>query len=217
MNYTDFVYKKFRASEWESEVKTYIDNLSVPSNSIWYREDRDLKKASEELITLGYYVKYKFGVVDSIQFCLNLSQDAVDGWISRSGKQIESVQIVTAFYDTEEVEQDKLIMSGKESCPGGWEIDRFEALKARVEQRIRNKVAKKYPKIDTLVVGIKDWFARSVLENYSNLKEQLELTAKALLRGSPFKELAIVDTDLVGRGGLWLIPLSETRLPDNTE
>jgi hypothetical protein len=60
-------------------------------------------------------------------------------------------------------------MSGKESCRGGWESNRFEALKARIERRIRKKVAKNYPQIDTLVVGIKDWFARSVLENYSTL------------------------------------------------
>lgn len=209
MNYTDFVHKKFRASEWESEVKTYIDNLSVPSNSIWYKEDRDLKKASEELITLGYYVKYKFGVVDSIQFCLNLSQDAVDGWIFQAGKRIESVQIAIAYYEEEEAKQDELTMSGKECCPGGWEVDRFEVLKTRVEQRIRKKVEKKYTKIDTLVVGMKGWFVRSVLAEYSNLKGQLEQNAKDLLAGSQLKELAIVDADLVGKGEVWLFPLCQ--------
>jgi hypothetical protein len=209
MNHSDFVHKNFRANEWELEVKTYIDNLPVRSNLIWYKEARDLKKASEELITLGYYVKYKFGIVDSIQFCLNLSQDAVDGWIFQEGKQIESVQIVIAYYEEEEAKQDELTMSGKECCPGGWEIDRLEVLKTRVEQRIRKKVEKKYTKIDTLIVAVKGCFVRSVLEEYSNLKGQLERTAKALLAGSQFKELAIVDADLVGKGEVWLFPLCQ--------
>jgi hypothetical protein len=67
MAHSDFVHKIFKASEWELEVKTFIDKLHV-QDSIWYKENKGLKKAAEELITLGYYVKYKFGMTDSIQF-----------------------------------------------------------------------------------------------------------------------------------------------------
>lgn len=204
MNQFDVVHKRFRANEWELEIKGYIDDLPVRPNSIWYKEDKILKKASEELITLGYYVKYKYGVNDSIEFCLNPDEGTVDGWIFQDGEQSESVQIVIAYYEEEEAKQDELAMSGKDCCPGGWRFDRLEVLANRVEQRIRKKVEKKYTDIDTLIVGVKGWFVRSVLEEYSNLKRQLELRAKALLACSQFKELAIVDADLVGKGEVWL-------------
>ena len=204
MNHSEFVHKNFRADEWESEVKAYIDNLSVPSNSLWHKETRELQKAKEELVTLGYYVKYKYGIVDSIQFRLNPSEDAgEDGWIFQEGKQIESVQIVIAYYDEEEAKQDELVMSGKECCPGGWTFDRLEVLTTRVEQRIHKKVEKRYTDIDTLVVGVNRWFVSSISREYSNLNKQLEQKAKALLAKSQFKELAIVDVDLVGKGDVW--------------
>ena len=59
MNHSEFVHKNFRADEWESEVKAFIDNLPVPPNSLWYKGTSELKRAREELVTLGYYVKYK--------------------------------------------------------------------------------------------------------------------------------------------------------------
>src|SRR5450759_4182411 len=106
MNHSDFVHKTFRASKWESEIKAYIDNLPVPAHSIWHKEDRILKKASEELITLGYYVKYRYGVSDSIEFHLNMLQGKEDGWIFQDKKSRESVQIVIAYYEKEESDQD---------------------------------------------------------------------------------------------------------------
>jgi hypothetical protein len=204
MNHSDFVHKKFRANKWESELKEFIINLPVTSK-IWHRHDSDLKKASEELITLGYYVKYKYGVADSIEFNLNPPGDAVDGCIFDKGKQIESVQIVIAYYDKKEAKQDELIEKGEKCCFGGWRYDRLKELTYRVEQQISKKVKKKYTNIDTLVVGVKGWFVNSVLMEYSKLKGPLELEANTLLANSQFKELAIVDTDLVGKGELWVI------------
>lgn len=212
MNHFNFVHKTFRASKWESEIKAYIGNLSVPAHSIWYKEtiwhkeNRILKKASEELITLGYYVKYRYGGADSIEFKLNKRQGKADGWICKDDKPHESVQIVIAYYEKEEADQDALLMSGKKNCFGGWKIDRLNSLSTRIEQRITKKIAKKYSGIDTLIVGVRGWFVRDILNEYPELQKQLASKIEDLLTSSQFKELAIVDTDLVGEGKVWLFP-----------
>ena len=65
-----FVFRKFRKTSWEDEVKTYIAEIELAPNEIWYKSHPILKKINEELIPLGYYAKYEESGLDDISFQL---------------------------------------------------------------------------------------------------------------------------------------------------
>lgn len=90
----NFVHKQFFASGWEEEVKNYISNLSSSRGKIWYRDgSNDLKKLNQELIVLGFYVKYSYGEDSSVSFRLNSQTgDDEDGWIYKDGEKVKTVQ-----------------------------------------------------------------------------------------------------------------------------
>jgi hypothetical protein len=105
MDVFEFTHQKFCASNWEEKLKHFIETLNCTDNSIWHRT-RKHKKINEELATLGYYVKYRYGKEGSITFSLSETESKVDGWIYRNDAQIESVQIVIAYYEQEEANID---------------------------------------------------------------------------------------------------------------
>ncbi len=205
LNPNDFAHKMFSADEWEIAVKDYISNLECEDNTIWYK-NRENKKISEELITLGYYVKYRFGQDEKISFRLNEEQGKEDGWIYENSIRSESVQIVIAYYDREEAEEDDRTMQGEDIVPGGWFRDRIELLKNRIEQRVKNKLNKNYKNINILLVGVKDCFVKNIKDENQDQKEELLESIKNCIGRSEFQEIAIVDTDLVRQGELLRLP-----------
>jgi hypothetical protein len=205
VNANDFVHRMFFADKWELLVKDYISNLECDDNTIWYKK-RERNKISEELITLGYYVKYRFGQNEKISFRLNEIEGKEDGWIYENSNKLESVQIVIAYYEQEEAEEDNRTMKGEDIVPGGWVRDRIELLKQRIDQRIKKKLYKKYENIDVLLVGVKDWFVRRINDEYKDQKKRTMDSMKNCMGKSKFREIAIVDTDLVGQGALLRLP-----------
>jgi hypothetical protein len=146
VNANDFAHRIFFADKWEMLVKNYINNLECADNTIWYKK-REYKKISEELITLGYYVKYRFGHNERVSFSLNEVEGKEDGWIYENSKKIESVQIVIAYYEQKKAEEDNRTMRGEDIVPGGWIGDRIELLIQRIDQRIKKKIDKEYEDI----------------------------------------------------------------------
>lgn len=206
MNTNDFAHGEFSADNWESLVKDYIANLECHENQIWYKDGKQNKKISEELITLSYYVKYKYGPNPKISFRLNQIEGEEDGWIYKNRGILESVQIVIAYYDKEEAEEDRKIMKGEDVVTGGWVGDRMKLLEQRVKQRIKKKIEKKYRNIDVLLVGVKDWFIRRANDEYKDLRRELIDFVHRVTEKSQFRDVIIVDTDLVGQGGLIQLP-----------
>jgi hypothetical protein len=84
--------------------------------------------------------------------------------------------------------------------------DRFSELENRIEESLKAKTNKKYRGVDVLLVGVKDWFVARLCTGaeYADLKRKITQQVQAQLAGSIFKELAIVDTDFVGKGHLLL-------------
>jgi hypothetical protein len=114
VNTSDFAHEEFSADNWESLVKDYINNLECHENQIWYKNEKQNKKISEELITLGYYARYKYSPNPKISFRLNQIEGEEDGWICKNREILESVQTVIAYYDKEEAEEDRKIMKGED-------------------------------------------------------------------------------------------------------
>jgi hypothetical protein len=208
MNTNDFAHREFSADNWEHLVKDYINTLECHDNQLWYKKGEQKKKISEELITLGYYVKYKYGSDPEVSFRLNQIKDAPDdGWVYKSREILESVQIVIAYYDKEESEEDRKLMNGEDVVIGGWGGERMKLLEQRIKKRIKKKIEeKKYQNIDVLLVGVKDWFIRRTNDEYNDLQQELSDFVRSVAGKSQFREFVIVDTDLVGRGGLRQFP-----------
>jgi hypothetical protein len=190
VNANDFAHRIFFADRWEMLVKDYINNLECDDNTIWYKK-REHNKISEELITLGYYVKYRFGQNERISFRLNEVEGKEDGWIYENSNKIESVQIVIAYYEQKEAEEDNRTMRGEDIVPGGWVRDRIELLRQRIDQRIKKKIDKEYENIDLLLVGVKDCFVRRINDEYKDRKKELLDSAKNCIGKSQFREIAI--------------------------
>jgi len=201
VNANDFVHRMFFTDKWEPLVKDYIRNLECDDNTIWYRKCKH-KKIHKELIPLGYYVKYRFGQNAKIPFRLNEIEGKEDGWIYENSNKPESIQIVNAYYEREEAKEDNRTIKGEDIVPGGWVRNRIELLKQRIDQRIKKKLDKKYENIDVLLVGVNDWFVRRINDEYKNQKKELLDSMKNCLEKSKFREIAIVDTNLVGQGAL---------------
>jgi len=202
MSQFEFAHKIVRADTWESEVKDFIQSLTLEPGSLWFREGEVLKKLSSELITLGYYVKYRYGADPAMTFCLNRAQGQVDGWVYSNDQQISSVQIVTAYYDTEEAIQDAELLCGGDVMAGSWVGDRLGQLTKRLDDRLKNKVNHGYRGINLLLVGFKDWFVRRAYSDYPWIGEQVNRMVDVWLAPSSFAEIVLVDTDFVGNGAL---------------
>lgn len=154
---TEFAHKEFSKERWEDEVKNLISSLVIDDSVFWYKKHRSLKKINEELVTLGYYVKYKYLKEENVSFYLNKEQGEIDGYILQNGCIVETVQIVIAFYDKEENERDKDLMEGKDSTECDWVGEKLRLIKERIKDRINRKIDKCYKEdIDTLLIGTKD-------------------------------------------------------------
>lgn len=209
MNPFEFTHQVFESSSWEDEVKCYIDSLDCSDTDIWHRK-RENKKINEELATLGYYVKYSFGNTNNISFKLNKNEGKIDGWIYENGKKIESIQIAIAFYEEEEAEIDRRTMKGEDIVDGGWVGNRISLLKKRIENRIIKKSNMGYQEIDTLLIGVRDWFVRRIKSKYTELKLKVIDSIKPSIEKSGFKQVVIVDTNFVGNGEHLTIPNKTT-------
>ena len=205
MDAIDFAHQEFNAFDWEVKLKEYIESLDCTDNLIWHRK-RENKKINEELATLGYYVKYRFGKNKSITFKLNKAQNKADGWIYDHGTQIESVQIAIAYYEKEEADIDKKKMSGEDVVVGGWVGDRIEVLKDRVKERVSKKTNMSYKNIDTLLIGVRNWFVRRINNEYDEQKASVICHVESCAPNSTFKQLALVDSDFMDKGELLIIP-----------
>jgi|GEM_PF-2584025 hypothetical protein len=205
MDAFEFTHQIFCASDWEEKLKHFIETLNCTDNIIWHRT-RKHKKINEELATLGYYVKYRYGKDESITFSLSETESKVDGWIYRNDAQIESVQIVIAYYEQEEVNIDQKRMNGKRVVPAGWVGDRINLLKVRVEKRIAKKTTMDYQDIDTLLIGVRFLFVYRINNEYAEQKETIVKCIESFIPNSKFKQVALVDADFVGNGELLIVP-----------
>lgn len=210
MNAFEFTHQEFFASTWESQLKAFIDSLDCSDNIIWHKK-RKHKKINEELATLGYYVKRLYTDGDRTSFRLNKAEGKVDGWIYQQGKQIESVQIAIAYYDKEEAELDRRTMKGENFVESGWVGDKIELLKKRVKFRVSEKSKMNYQDIDTLLIGVRDGFVRQINTKYHDQKVQVVNYIECCLKGSEFKQGAIVDANFIGEGELLIVPNSSDR------
>lgn len=201
----EFAHQKFCASGWEAKLKKFIELLDCTDNIIWHRK-RKHKKINEELATLGYYVKYRYGEDESITFKLNKTEGKADGWIYKHGAQIESVQIVIAYYEQEEAKLDRRTMNGEDIVVAGWVGDRIELLKDRVEKRVAKKSNMSYQNIDTLLIGVRDWFVRSINNEYQEQKVNVVKYIESCMLNSNFKQFTLVDADFAGKGELLIVP-----------
>ncbi len=204
MKALEFTHQKFHASSWETKLKEFIESLDCSDNIIWYKK-REHKKINEELSTLGYYVKYRYGVVENISFKLNETEGKADGWIFKNGA-IETIQIAIAYYEKEEDIIDKRTMNGEDAATAGWVEERIRLLKDRIEKRIEKKSNMNYQNIDTLLIGVRDWFVRRINTDFQDHKVNLIKYIESILSSTDFKELALVDADLVGKGELLIVP-----------
>jgi len=90
MNHENFAHQLFFASTWEAQVKEFIESLNCTDKNIWYKKPEN-KKTNEELITLGYYVKYRFGEDEKIGFRLNkMRAKLMDGFIKMEMRSNQS-------------------------------------------------------------------------------------------------------------------------------
>jgi hypothetical protein len=201
----EFAHQKFCASDWEAKLKKLIESLDCTDNIIWHRK-REHKKIYEELATLGYYVKYQYGEDESITFELNETQGKADGWIYKHGAQIESVQIVIAHYELEELNIDRKRMRGEHIVPAGWVGDRIKLLKDRIGKRVAKKSNMGYQNIDTLLIGVRDWFVRRINNEYHEQKVNVVKYIESCIPNSNFKQVVLVDADFVGKGELLIVP-----------
>ena len=205
MDTFEFAHQEFSASAWETKLKKFIESLDCSDNIIWHRK-REHKKINEELATLGYYVKYQHGENENITFKLNKAQGKADGWIYNQGKQVESVQIAIAYYEQEEADIDKRRMNGEDVVVSGWVGDRIEVLKHRVKKRVTKKTNMSYENIDTLLIGVRGWFVKRINNEYHEQKNSVVCHVESCVPNSKFKQLALVDSDFVGKGELLIIP-----------
>jgi len=79
-------------------------------------------------------------------------------------------------------------------------------LKKRIKRRIYKKLNLEYNDIDTLLIGLRDWFVRRINDEYKEQKESLLSYIESCLIDSEFDQIAVVDSDLVGKGELLVIP-----------
>lgn len=201
----EFAHQKFFASDWEAKLKNFIESLDCTDNIMWHRK-RKHKKLNEELATLGFYVKYRYGEDESITFKLNETEGKADGWIYKHGAQIESVQIVTAYYEQEEANIDRKIMSDEHIVPTGWVGDRINLLRDRVGKRVAKKSNMSYQNIDTLLIGVSDWFVRRINNEYQEQKVNVVRYIESCMPNSNFKQFALIDAEFVGKGELLIVP-----------
>ena len=200
-----FAHQKFCASSWEAKLKDFIESLDCTDNIIWYRK-RKYKKISEELTTLGYYVKYRYGEDEHITFKLNETEGKIDGWIYKHDTQIESIQIAIAYYEHEEADIDRRRMNGEDIVKVGWVGDMIEQLKNRVEKRVAKKSNMSYQNIDTLLIGVRHWFVRSINNEYHEQKLDIVKFIESCMTNTNFKQAVLVDADFVGKGELLIVP-----------
>ena len=153
---------------------------------------------------MGYYAKYRYGEDEGITFKLNEIEGKADGWIYKNGSQIESVQIAIAFYDQEEANIDKRTMNSEDIAAAGWVAERIALLKDRVEKRLTKKLNMNYQGIDTLLIGVRDWFVRRINNKYREQKVNVVKYIESVMANSTFKKVALVDADFVGKGELLL-------------
>lgn len=201
----EFAHKEFRAETWEYELQTFIDSLDRSDGVIWHRK-KEHKKIHEELATLGYYVKYKYAGVEGIKFSLNKLEEKADGWVFQEGEKIESIQIAIAYYEHEDAIIDKRIMEGEDVVLGGWVVDSIKRMSGRVENRVKKKSGMGYLEIDTLLIGVRGWFARNLNTEYQSLKSDVVNHMTSIISETNFKELVVVDADFVGQGELLVVP-----------
>lgn len=206
----DFVHQTFNASNWESQLKEFIESIKCPDNAIWHRM-REYKKINEELSVIGYYVKYRFGEDKAISFKLNDEQGVQDGWIYQNDKLIESVQITIAFYEKEESLRDGSIMNGTYKSKAQWVGDRINQLRDRVLERVKKKSDLNYQNIDTLLIGVREgFFVRGINTEYCIYKDQLVKSIESYIENSIFKQIVLVDSDLAGKGEFLLVQNKKT-------
>ncbi len=201
----EFAHQNFCASDWEARLKQFIGALDCTDNVIWHTKRKN-KKINEELATLGYYVKYKYGETEDINFSLNKSEGKADGWIFKDGETIETIQIAIAYYEKDEANADKKFMNGEEVVVGGYVVDRVRLLGERVKNRIAKKTSMDYCNIDTLLIGVRDWFVRRISAEYQEHKANLFDCMISSAQGTQFKQIAVVDADFVGIGELLIVP-----------
>lgn len=201
----EFSHKKFSAESWESELKDYINSIDCSDGIIWHRK-REYKKINEELITLGYYVKYKYSGVKNIQFLLNRHEGKVDGWILHKDEKIESIQIVIAYYEHEDAIIDRRIMQGEDIVLSGWIVDAINLISERATNRAKKKADKEYQGIDTLLIGVRGWFARRLNTEHQSLEADFVEQMASIIKETNFKQLVVVDSVPVGRGELLIVP-----------
>ena len=207
----EFAHKIFMRETWEEEVKSFILSLPQEGNPIWRKRARSLKKICEELVTLGYYVKYKYSSENNISFKLNPFEEKIDGFIYQNEMQIETVQISIAFYDKEENKLDPEWGIEKEIITEGGVPKRLKLISGRIKKIVEKKVDPKkgYKDIDTLLIGIRLYFTRYVTEKiYSIFFNELCQYMSELSHSQVFKQIVISDADLVGNGGHMIFPLA---------
>lgn len=216
MKTVEFAHQRFCASDWETKLKQFIDALDCSDGVIWHRK-REHKKINEELATLGFYVKYKYGKTKDIRFSLNKSEGKADGWIFKDGEAIETIQIAIAHYEQEEAISDRMTMNGEEIVVGGWVADRIKLLYDRVKIRITNKKSMDYHDIDTLLIGVRDWFVRKINTEYPEHKANLVHCMEDNARDTQFKQFAVVDTDFIGEGEVLIVPNIRLKTYDHSQ
>lgn len=203
----EFAHKEFLKESWGDEVKNLISSLVIDDNVVWHKKHRSLKKINEELSTLGYYVKYKYSKAEGVSFYLNQAQGKIDGYICQNGCIIETVQIVITFYDKEESQRDKDLMEGKNSTECGWVEENLNFIKERIKDRINLKIDKCYKGIDTLLIGTRHWFvSRISKDQYIEFCSEIREHVTTLSPIHNFEQIAIVDTDYMGKGSYIAFP-----------
>ncbi len=151
-------------------------------------------------------MKYRYGDDETITFKLNETEGKADGWVYKHGTQIKSVQIAIAYYEKEEANIDRKTMNGEDIVEAGGVGDRLELLKDRVEKRVTKKSNMSYQNIDTLLIGVRDWFVRSINNEYQEQKGNVVKYIESCMLYSNFRQVALVDADFVGKGELLIVP-----------
>lgn len=208
METNKFVYQTFQASEWEIKLKDFITSIDCTDNKIWHRK-REYKKINEELVVLGYYVKYRFSENKNISFRLNNDEHGkIDGWIYEYDTLLESVQITIAYYEMEEFITDISLMNDDrkhKNIESRWVGDKIKQSINRVAKRVKKKSDLNYQNIDTLLIGVRHWFVRRIKNEYLEQKINLVKSIESYIQNSNFKQIVLVDSDFVGKGDFLVI------------
>lgn len=202
-NVSQIAYQSHFVHEWEKTIKDFISSIKVSDDTVWYRLGKDYKKISEELIPLGFYVQYKYGLNSKIKFKLIPPEEmekGSDGIIifPDENKSEEKVQITSASRTEEWAQSINDLIENKKG------VIHYPSSNSKIKELIFDRAKGKIERgitIDTILIGTPNGFCRRIKSEYPDFRNELKsYLNEQINHKSNFKRVAIVEDRLVVPG-----------------